>query len=307
MTKTRLALVGLVAAIAIRGIGWLLIGHDTPALAEKSAARQAAQEIKTASANSAKRLPDEAPALVAMSQADYVNILRQRQARIRDQMDNKDVVEQIALRREIALVQLRLDDAQNAYYRYRQLVADIEEQLKQYRDSIDANAWQGMKDGFLHGNSKPAYDVLASLSAGAVTEQPQLSLVDLAKTKYLLGRISEDADLEERAYQFYKQAAGLDPDSVRYLLATGTSANRIALYNNAIQFLEAGREIQQKASQQSELYADILRRLASAYEGKNQNQRARRYRRQALQIYINVLGRQHVKTVALAQLMKSKK
>lgn len=307
MTKTRLALIGIVAALAIRGIGGLIIGHDAPALDEKISTAEAGQDGPSSSAKTIGLTSvDESPVFF-ISKADYLDALRRRQARIQDKLDNKDVVEQIALRREISLVQLRIDDLQNSYQRYMQLVVDIREQLKLYRDYIDATSWQQVNDGFLHGNSKPAYDVLTGLSAAAVNQQLNLQLSEHARLKYLLGRISEDANFEERAYLFYKQAMSLDPYSVVYLLASGSSANRIALYNNAIQILETAREIQRKSNRQSELFADILSNLASAYEGKNQNRKASDYRRQALQIYMKVLGRQHAKTVVLQQLMTSKK
>jgi len=307
MKLTRLALIGLVVALAIRGIGGLINSHDTAVFTEKSGISQISPNITPSNNKTAKPNSLVEPATSYISKADYLNALRQRQARFKDQLTNKDLVEQIALRREIALVQLRIDDLDSSYQRYIQLVADINGQLKQYRNYLDAISRQRISAGFVHGNTKPAYDVLTNLSAEAINENLKLSLSDLAKLKFLLGRISEEDNLEERAYLFYKQAVSLDPYSVRFLLSAGSSANRIALYNNAIQFLESGREIQQKNNRQSELFADILANLASAYEGKNQNRKANDYRRQALHLYTKVLGRQHAKTVLLEQLMKSKK
>ena len=295
----------MVISICLAGAIYFLSRNSIPSVADKSLplpdpshrSDRAAFNMETATSSGMSKPP--------YAVQDFVRQLTQRQQRLRKKLSNTDLVEQIALNREIDLIQIKIDDADNAFQQHFHLLQEIKSVMQDFRSFIEEDDFRRSRDELEFGNTTSAYDTLAKISLLFIKKNSELTLQDAALIKYSMGRIAEDKNEFQKAYRFYKQAVQYQPENISYFIALGTIANQIALYGNAIQYLEAAlamRRAQKSLTAADADLANIFLNLAGAYEGRGYNDKARQYYRLAF----GVLKQNSAVSPALLQSLQEK-
>lgn len=219
------------------------------------------------------------------SAAQFLSQLKTQQQQLRGDLQHADLVEQITLEREIALSQTWIEDYQSHYRQRLALYYQLHQALLRYKNYLMRNDYRRAQLALFRGDSGQAERMLEKIEAKFRQYQPGLEVSDAALSCFLRGQIASDRNDLSTAYRFFRRSVQYDPNNVRYLIRAGVVSNKIALYENAIRYLETALELQGR-SQQTAVNPDVLMSLGSAWEGKGGASQALHYYQLAKNYYL---------------------
>lgn len=199
-----------------------------------------------------------------------------------------DIIERIALERELALLQIKLDNYHQHYDEKVKLLIEVFLSLDYFRSDFSAIEYDSAHRALFSGNTEFANQLLAKVDAKYRITLGGDGIDRAASAVYLQGKLAEDQLEFRKAYRHYRKAVRYDPGNIRYLTAAGKIADSIALYGNAIVFYEAALAIQRKNQENSpDEIRQLLIKLGKVWESKGNKQKAEDYFQQASKLSKN--------------------
>lgn len=217
----------------------------------------------------------------------YREQLSEYKNRLNEEYVKADLVERVALEREVLFVQIKLQEAEKRYQDKLILCLEIIRFLDGNRDNLTDEIYNSATQALQNGNTEPVAILLAEFYEKYRITLGGDSLDRAAKAIFLLGKISNEQSRYQKAYHYYRQAVKHDPENTSYLLAAAESANNIALYRNATIYYEAAlHNLRNEVDVSPKKIRQLLIKLAEVWESRSNAQKAKEYYRQAEKINV---------------------
>jgi len=226
---------------------------------------------------------------------DYKAQIENQKEQLQDKFKNPDIIERIALERELALLQFKIENYKQFYDEKLKLLLEAFQSLEQFRDEFSPNEYNSAQAALINGDTVLADQLFAKLDAKYRVTLGGDGIDRAAEAVYQQGKIAEDQINYRKAYQYYRQAVRYDPGNIEYLVAAGKLADSIALYSKAIVYYEAALFILQKNKGVSpDDIRQLLISLGKTWGSKGEVNKSIDYYEQALANDINAFGRIHL-------------
>lgn len=212
----------------------------------------------------------------------YKKKLEKKKEILQAKFKNPDIVERIALERELALLQIKLDNYRQYYDETVKLLIEVFLALEHFQNDFSPDEYGSAQTALINGETELANQLLTNIDAKYRVTLGGDGIDRAASAVYIQGNIAEDQLDFQKAYRHYRKAVRYDPGNVRYLTAAGKIADSIALYGNAIVFYEAALAIQKKNKEiPRDEIRQLLIKLGKVWESKGDEQKANEYNQQA--------------------------
>ena len=166
-----------------------------------------------------------------------------------------------------------------------ELLGRIDKAVDSFSNSLSRTEYQDIQQDLSKGYTNHAFQAFIKISVLFLKEKSGLSMRDAAQAKFLMGKIAVENLQAQKAFRFFKQAVRFEPENIEYLFELGKLANQLALYTNAIQYLEAAEILEKKRSDADKaLLLAILDNLSSAWQAKGDEKKSRYYKNEVVKL-----------------------
>ena len=212
----------------------------------------------------------------------FTEQLQQLKTRNREIYNKADLVERVALDRELTLLNAKQRNEGQAYQRKIDLLVTVLRFIEKLKDEFTAKQYNAAQTALINGSTQVANSLLSKVHNKHRVTLGGESLDLAARSVHLQGKIAEERLDFQRSYQYHRLSVKYDPQNTVYLLAAGDIADNLALYRNAIVYYEAAlHDLQRKEDTPKEQLRQLLTKLAKAWESRADNKKAQDYFRKA--------------------------
>lgn len=212
----------------------------------------------------------------------FAEQLQQLKMLNRKNYQKADLVERVALDRELTLLNAKQRNDDQAYQRKLDLLLTVVRFIESLKDEFTAKQYNAAQTSLINGSTQMADSLLSKVHNKHRITLGGESLDLAARSVHLQGKIAEERLDFQRSYQYHRLSVKYDPQNTSYLLAAGDIADNLALYRNAIIYYEAAlHDLQNKKDTPKEQLRQLLTKLAKAWESRADNKKAQEYFRRA--------------------------
>lgn len=214
---------------------------------------------------------------------------------LEDEFNGSDLVERITLERELALLQVKIDNYQQYYDEKIKLLLEVFQYINKFRSDFTPNEYNSAQSALVNGDTDLANRLFANVDAKYRVTLGGDGIDLAAEAVYQQGKIAEEKIDYRKAYQYYRQAVRYDPLNTKYLIDAGKIADSIALYGKAIVFYEAAlSNLRKNTGKSPHEIRQLLVNLGKAWSSKGDLEKAIDYFESALTNDIDTFGRMHL-------------
>ena len=252
------------------------------------------------------------PVIIGISLEQYEAGLKRREQEVRDDLarTDRDNKEEIArLEKELAAAETKRQNPEQALSDFSEKLAEASQALEKFKGDLPADRLAEARQALGKGDTAAAEalftEALAQGKAQAATGNEKA-----ADAAFHLGDLAYQRIDYARAYDYYLEAAKLQPDNPEYLNAAGRIAHDLGRYPEAHTFYEKALAIREKSlGPEHPDVALSLNNLALLYDTEGQYPKAEPLYQRALAIREKALGPEHPDAAAslnnLAQLYRA--
>jgi tetratricopeptide (TPR) repeat protein len=225
----------------------------------------------------------------------YRTQLLGQEQRLRTKFTNADLVERVALERELTLQRIKIDSYERSYNEKINLLFEAYQALKNLKGEFSTQNYYVAQMALVKGNTLFAYKLFTQVEHNGRDAKDREVINRAAEAAYLRGNIAKDELNYRKAYRHYRRAVMLNPYNVRYLLEAGKIADSIALYSNAVNYYEAALHIENTQNKKPpRQLRQLWINLGHAWNSKGDSDKAIEYFELALASDIETFGPNHL-------------
>ena len=232
---------------------------------------------------------NDASLLDAIRQAYPLNRFEEQLAQLkmrnRENYQKVDLVERVALDRELALLEAKQNNSVQAYQLKLDLLVTVIRFIENIRKELATKKFNTVQTSLINGDTRLASSLLSDIHNKYRVTLGGESYDREAQAVHLQGKIAREQLDFQRSYQYHRLSVKYDPQNTRYLLAAADVADSLALYRNAIIYYEAAlHNLRQNDDTPKGQLRSLLTKLAKAWESRANGEKAREYYQQAAAI-----------------------
>ena len=233
--------------------------------------------------------------LTYISFQDYQSKLNSQQQKLRALLDKSDSKEVSTTGQDITRLNILLQNNQQQLnspeQSYKERVKELEEQVKlleKVKGTGDDALLQQAQLHIAKDDSDIADEKLSQIDLQSAGVQAAAAI------SYQRGTIAYHKVLYSQAFNFYKHAVQIEPSNLLYLHSAGFLANRLAKYNQAIEYYGKILTVTlQEYGKKNHNTATANNNLGDIWKSLGNNMKAIDHYEQALAIVLNVYGEGH--------------
>ena len=209
---------------------------------------------------------------------DYKKNIENLKTLIQELLGSVDLVERVALERELSFLQVKLDNAAQSYDEKIQILLEVALFLESVKKEFTSKEYNSSITEIIKGDTASANKLLSKVDTKYRVTLGGDGFDLAARAVYLQGKIAESQIDYRRAFHYYRQAVKYDPENIAYLRAAGKIADNIALYSKAVMYFEAALyNSREQDSERSERYQQLLTSLGKVWESKGDAKKAKSF------------------------------
>lgn len=209
---------------------------------------------------------------------DYKKNIENLKTLIQELLGSVDLVERVALERELSFLQVKLDNAAQSYDEKIQILLEVALFLESVKKEFTSKEYNSSITEIIKGDTASANKLLSKVDTKYRVTLGGDGFDLAARAVYLQGKIAESQIDYRRAFHYYRQAVKYDPENIAYLSSAGKIADNIALYSKAVMYFEAALyNSREQDGESSERYQQLLISLGKVWESKGDAKKAKAY------------------------------